>query len=679
MRVATLLSVIGEDAAKVYDTFTWLAGENEQCIDQVLSKFDSYCEPRTQIIYERFRFNNRVQEAGESISAYLTELRTIAKNCAHDGITPDEILRDRLVLGLRDDKMRERLLRINDLTLEKAIDICKASEQTSAQLQAMQSGTHDVVSFVRKRQTRHAASTPANRTYKKTSTPKRATTVEQDCKYCGRQHGKRECPAYGQTCRKCGKKNHFQAKCRAAQLSNVHMNEEVFFVGLIGDRSSKAVITVDVGRPRPQSRVQFQMDTGAECNVLSKKTYCTVTGDSQMKRVQCCSHKFIKTYTCERYQILGSVTLPVWRHGKQSNLAFNITEDDFTPLLSLKTCTALGFVTINDSDSSVNDVSKTLVLAPTPAESDYSERPRPAPRSSLRKAVRAAVKAQSDLLAEYKDVFEGLGDLPGEYHIVTDEAVKPVIHPPRRVPVSLREQIKAKLDEMVQRDIITPVTEPTPWVSSMLVVVKPDKLRICIDPRDLNRAICREHYQMPTIEEVATRLTNAKKFTVLDAKDGFWQKRLDTESSYKTTFNTPFGRFRWNRMLFGISSAPEVWQRSMHEFVEDLDGVEVIADDFLIAGFGKTEDEVLRGLEANERAFFEKCRRWNLKLNRRKVKRCQSSVRFIGHLLTSDGLKAAPRRSRRKSRCPSQVTSQLSSDSWAWLTTCRSTCHDSQT
>ena len=114
-------------------------------------------------------------------------------------------------------------------------------------------------------------------------TKRRATIVEQqDCKYCGRQHGKRECPAYRQTCRKCGKKNHFQVKCRAAQLLNV---EEVFFVGLIRDKYSKAVITVDVGRPRTQSRVQFQMDTGAECKVLSQKTYCRVTGDSQMKRV----------------------------------------------------------------------------------------------------------------------------------------------------------------------------------------------------------------------------------------------------------------------------------------------------------------------------------------------------------------------------------------------------------
>ena len=98
--------------------------------------------------------------------------------------------------------------------------------------------------------------------------------------------------------------------------------------------------------------------------------------------------------------------------------------------------------------------------------------------------------------------------------------------------MSLTETIKEKIDEMVQREIIKPVTEPTAWVSSMLVVVKPDKLRICIDPRDLNKAICREHYQMPTIDEVVTRLTKAKKFTVMDAKDGFWQKRLDTESSY---------------------------------------------------------------------------------------------------------------------------------------------------
>ena len=79
----------------------------------------------------------------------------------------------------------------------------------------------------------------------------------------------------------------------------------------------------------------------------------------------------------------------------------------------------------------------------------------------------------TDLLDEYKYVFRGLGDLPDEYHIVTDDAVPPVVHPPRHVPVALRDQIKEKLNKMVASDIITPVTEPTEWVSNMLFNVKP--------------------------------------------------------------------------------------------------------------------------------------------------------------------------------------------------------------
>ena len=210
------------------------------------------------------------------------------------------------------------------------------------------------------------------------------------------------------------------------------------------------------------------------------------------------------------------------------------------------------------------------------------------------------------------------------------------------MPIAVRPKIKEKLDELVQRKVITSVTEPTEWVSSMLAAIKPNKIRICLDPRDLNEAIKREHYQMLTIEEVATRLNRAKLFTVVDAKDVFWQKSLDLESSYKTTFNTPFRHYRWLRMPFSISSAPEVWQRTMHEFIEGLQGVEVIADDFIIAGFGDTKEEAYKSLEQNERFFFTTCREWNLKLNRDKVKRAQTNVRFMGRKLTAEGLKPDP-------------------------------------
>ena len=106
-----MLSVIGEDATKAFDGFELGETQDDSKTEDVLAKFDENCEPRTQVIYERYRFNNRNQEPGESIASYLTELRTIAKNCQHESITPDEILRDRRVLGIRDDKMRERLLR----------------------------------------------------------------------------------------------------------------------------------------------------------------------------------------------------------------------------------------------------------------------------------------------------------------------------------------------------------------------------------------------------------------------------------------------------------------------------------------------------------------------------------------------------------------------------------------
>ena len=165
---------------------------------------------------------------------------------------------------------------------------------------------------------------------------------------------------------------------------------------------------------------------------------------------------------------------------------------------------------------------------------------------------------------------------------------------------------------------------------------------ICLDPQHLNKAIMHSHYPLLTIEEVTTRLTNAKVFSVLDAKTGLWQVKLAEASSYLTTFNTPFGRYRWRRMPFGISSAPKVWQQRMNEIVEGLKGVEVIADDFLICGYGTTTDEAIASHDTNLHLFLDTARERGLKLNPNKVKLRLNSVSFIGHLLTSKGLAPDP-------------------------------------
>ena len=135
----------------------------------------------------------------------------------------------------------------------------------------------------------------------------------------------------------------------------------------------------------------------------------------------------------------------------------------------------------------------------------------------------------------------------------------------------------------------------------MVVVPKANgKLRICLDPKDLNRAILWEHYPLPTIEDIATRLHGAKVFTKLDLQSRFWHIVLDENSSYLTTFQTPFGHFQWKkRMPFGIISAPEVFQRRMHEVIEGLQGIEVIADDFVVVRFRHTHLEAIQDHDKN--------------------------------------------------------------------------------
>ena len=158
--------------------------------------------------------------------------------------------------------------------------------------------------------------------------------------------------------------------------------------------------------------------------------------------------------------------------------------------------------------------------------------------------------------AEYPDVFQGLGRLKDSYSIEIDESVRPVVHAPRRVPVPVREKVRKKLDELESDGVLTPVTEATDWLSSMVIVQKTSgQIRICLHPKDLNTAIRHEYYPMPTIEEINTRLKNAILFTALDTKNGFWQIPLDEKSSMLTCFNTPVCRNRWLRVPFGINSA----------------------------------------------------------------------------------------------------------------------------
>ena len=163
------------------------------------------------------------------------------------------------------------------------------------------------------------------------------------------------------------------------------------------------------------------------------------------------------------------------------------------------------------------------------------------------------------LRIKYKQVFHGLGNL-GKYHITLQKEHIPVVHSARCVPHSLKKRLKQTLDANVKTGVLCKVDQPTDWVNNLVVVEKQNgSLRLCLDPKDLNRAIKREHYRIPMIQEVSSELAGKKVFSTLDLKDGYWQVELDEESSMLCTFATPFGRYRFTRTPFGLKSASEVF------------------------------------------------------------------------------------------------------------------------
>lgn len=163
---------------------------------------------------------------------------------------------------------------------------------------------------------------------------------------------------------------------------------------------------------------------------------------------------------------------------------------------------------------------------------------------------------KESLIAKFPHVFNGRGKLHCPYHLQIEADAIPVFHPPRKVLIAIKPQLKEELERLHKLGILAPVTEPTPWVSSMVVVKKPKGyLGICIDPKDLNKVLKRSHYPLPTIEDTLPDLSRAKVFSKFDVNNGFCHIEPDEESSKLTTFNTPFGRYRWLRLPFGLSSS----------------------------------------------------------------------------------------------------------------------------
>ena len=135
-RVAAFITCIGSDVLEIHNGLPFQSEEEKQDISKVLELWNTHCIGQTNVIYERYKFNNRSQEPHESVDAYATALRALAVTCEF-GVLKEEMARDLIVCGIRDNPTRRKLLQEPNLSLKKCLDLCRAFEATSEQLKVI--------------------------------------------------------------------------------------------------------------------------------------------------------------------------------------------------------------------------------------------------------------------------------------------------------------------------------------------------------------------------------------------------------------------------------------------------------------------------------------------------------------------------------------------------------------
>jgi len=236
-------------------------------------------------------------------------------------------------------------------------------------------------------------------------------------------------------------------------------------------------------------------------------------------------------YNSTKIPVLGKCILRVLHKRKMVPILFIVTEADSMAILGLDTCEKLNLV----------------------------------------ERIMLVNKENPDIMQEFSDCFGDIGILPKIHHIHANPEIKPVVHPPRRVPVALQQKLKAELDRMEKLNIIERVFEPTEWVNSLVLVQKPNgKLGVFLEPKDLNKAIKRHYHHIPTAEDILSRMAGAIVFSKLHASSGYWTIQVDEESSKLLTFNSPFGSYKFKRLAFGVLHESEVFQADDAEILKEL-------------------------------------------------------------------------------------------------------------
>ena len=576
----------------------------DKSYDELVAALKKHFNPTPSEMVQRSKFHSRVRRPGETIAAFVADLRSLAEFC-NFGSSLDDMLRDRIVCGVNNRKIQQTLLSEKTLTLKKALEVAQGWETAAKNAKVLSQGEASAESL-----TSEAVNRVGGNEKSRTSTRQKFTGT---CFCCGKAgHRRATCRFKNAVCHGCGKTGHLKRVCNKSgscgkqkgQSSSkpVHLLEGSSSEKEDEEENYHLYSINSASKPRPYKSkceingtpIDLEIDNGASLTLVSEQTFRERWPTTQLST----SDITLRSYTGESIPVLGCVDVNVKCGNQVATLPLVVVKGEGPSLLGRNWLSQLKL---------------------NWHEIFWSHNP-----------------ALSEVLEKFKTVFEpGLGTVNGyKAQILVDSAARPKYFKARSVPYFYREKVEKELDRLVEEGTLEPV-EHSEWAAPTVAVLKPDKqrVRICGDFKQTVNEIAKlDRYPIPRVEDLFAKLAGGKMFTKLDLSQAYLQVPLDDESKKYVVINTQKGLFRYTRLPYGISSAPGIFQRLMENLLSGISNVIVYIDDILISG--ATEEEHLKTLAQ----VLSRLEQAGLRVQKPKCEFMAPSVTYLGHMIDQHGL-----------------------------------------
>ena len=300
--------------------------------------------------------------------------------------------------------------------------------------------------------------------------------------------------------------------------------------------------------------VEMELDTGAAVSFISIGTYQAIQKNSTISPLER-TETNLRTYTGQSIPVLGTATIKIRYEKQVAELSILVVEGEGPNLMGRNWISQFGFTV-----EKVHNLTHSNPL--------------------------------KEALQKHSAVFtEELGCMQGvQVKLQVNPQARPTFHRPRKVPYALKQKVEEELRKLQETGVISP-TQHSDWAAPIVPVLKRNgSLRICGDYKTtVNKGLLIETYPLPRVDDLFANLSGGKSFSKLDLSQAYFQLPLAEDSKKFVTINTHKGLFVYNRLPFGISLAPSIFQRTMETLLAGSPGVAVFIDDILVTGSSTEE------------------------------------------------------------------------------------------